>query len=549
MESAAGHVLDDAGINLAHDLYRETDGNPLFVAEVLRSLSESGAIYQDPATGRWTAADSNGHLALPHSVRAVIGTRVSRLGDEATRVLSTASVIGRDFDLELLAETAAMDEEDLIDLLEQAQHAALVNELADSPGRYSFSHALIQHTLYEDMGATRRTRAHRAVGEAIERLHTEGVDDVIGDLARHFLLATRPTDVHKAIVYSRLAGQAALAALAPDEAVRYFSQALELGSHVATLEPTVGIDLLIDLGTAQRQTGTPGFRETLLEAARRARELGDADRLVIAALANSRGWFSSLGQVDLERVEVLEAALDALPETDTQDRARLLATLCGEIQYGSPLERRLALAEEAKAIARRLDDAATFVDVVNSSAIAVMTPSTLAAGLADTTEAVAAARGLDDPVRLLRAAHPALYLAARAGQFDIADSLLPLARKVAERLGQASFFWMACYGEASAALLHGDLERAERLAAEAFDFGSASGQPDAFQYYGIQLMKTRDMQGRLGELVSLIADAADQNPSIPTFKAVLANAAPRGRGRSVRWKPRRSSGRNLLCLT
>ena len=524
MESAAGHVLDDAGVNLAHDLYRETDGNPLFVAEVLRSLSESGAIYQDPATGRWTAADSNGHLALPHSVRAVIGTRVSRLGDEATRVLSTASVIGRDFDLELLAETAAMDEEDLIDLLEQAQHAALVNELADSPGRYSFSHALIQHTLYEDMGATRRTRAHRAVGEAIERLHTEGVDDVIGDLARHFLLATRPTDVHKAIVYSRLAGQAALAALAPDEAVRYFSQALELGSHVATLEPTVGIDLLIDLGTAQRQTGTPGFRETLLEAARRARELGDADRLVIAALANSRGWFSSLGQVDLERVEVLEAALDALPETDTQDRARLLATLCGEIQYGSPLERRLALADEAKAIARRLDDAATFVDVVNSSAIAVMTPSTLVAGLADCAEAVAAARGLDDPVRLLRAAHPALYLAARAGQFDVADSLLPVARKVAERLGQASFFWMACYGEASAALLHGDLDRAERLATEAFDFGSASGQPDAFQYYGIQLMKTRDMQGRLGELVSLIADAADQNPSIPTFKAVLANA-------------------------
>ena len=81
MESAAGHELDDAGVGLAHQLYRETDGNPYFVSEVLRHLSETGAIVQD-ATGRWTAADAEGLLDLPHSVRAVIGTRVSRLGEQ-----------------------------------------------------------------------------------------------------------------------------------------------------------------------------------------------------------------------------------------------------------------------------------------------------------------------------------------------------------------------------------------------------------------------------------------------------------------------------------
>ena len=116
------------------------------------------------------------------------------------------------------------------------------------------------------------------------------------------------------------------------------------------------IDLLIGLGTAQRQAGIASFRETLLEAARRAQELGDTDRLVAAALANNRGLFSSLGQVDVEKVDVLEAALDALPDTDSPERARLLATLCSEITYHSPLERRLALADEAKAIARRLGD-------------------------------------------------------------------------------------------------------------------------------------------------------------------------------------------------
>ena len=192
MESAAGHELDDAGVGLAHQLYRETDGNPFFVAEVLRNLSESGDIVQDASTGRWTAKDTEGPLSLPHSVRTVIGTRVSRLGEGATKVLSTAAVIGRDFDLDLLAETTKVDEDELIDLLDEAQRAAVVHELPDSPGRYTFSHALVQHTLYEDLGGTRRTRLHKAVGEAIERLYGENSDDCVGELARHFLLATGP---------------------------------------------------------------------------------------------------------------------------------------------------------------------------------------------------------------------------------------------------------------------------------------------------------------------------------------------------------------------
>ena len=103
MEAAAGHTLDDVGVGLAHAVYRETDGNPFFVSEVLRHLSETGAIRQDD-TGRWTAEVSLEQMALPDSVRMVIGARVGRLGQEAERVLSMAAVIGRDFDLDVLRE-------------------------------------------------------------------------------------------------------------------------------------------------------------------------------------------------------------------------------------------------------------------------------------------------------------------------------------------------------------------------------------------------------------------------------------------------------------
>jgi class 3 adenylate cyclase/tetratricopeptide (TPR) repeat protein len=524
MESAAGHELDDAGVGLAHQLYRETDGNPFFVAEILRNLSESGDIYQDAATGRWTTKDTEGPLNLPHSVRTVIGTRVSRLGEGATKVLSTASVIGRDFDLDLLAETTKVDEDELIDLLEEAHHAAVVNELPDSPGRYSFVHALVQHTLYEDLGATRRTRLHKAVGEAIERLYGENNDERVGELARHFVLATRPTDADKAFSYSRRAGETALSALAPDDAVGYFSQALDLAGQGVSLDPAGRIDLLIGLGIAQRQAGIASFRETLLEAARRAQELGDTDRLVAAALANSRGWFSALGQLDEEKVEVIEAALEALPETDSPERARLLATLCSEINYHSPLGRRLALADEAKAIARRLGDRATFVDVVSRCCNPLAAPSTLATGLADLAEVFASASDLDDPVALLPAASVGCELAVRAGRFELARERQAMVRAMAEKLGQPSVLWVANFVGASLAVLHGDTEEAEQLATAALEVGTAGGQPDAFTNYGIQLMAIRSQQGRMGELVSLIADIAERNPSMPTFSAVLAAA-------------------------
>ena len=98
MEAGAGHRLDDAAVALAHAIYRETDGNPFFVSEVLRNLVETGAIGQD-SEGRWVAEETLDATVLPDSVHEVIGARVLRLGKEAGRVLSMAAVIGRDFDL------------------------------------------------------------------------------------------------------------------------------------------------------------------------------------------------------------------------------------------------------------------------------------------------------------------------------------------------------------------------------------------------------------------------------------------------------------------
>ena len=166
---------------------------------------------------------------LPVSIREVIGRRVASLGRRTQSALTVAAVIGRDFDAALLAQVVEVDELDedaLIDLCDQAVASALLTE-ADGPGRYTFAHALIEHTLYDALSAGRRGRTHRRVAEALEELLGEAPAERIGELAYHWARAT-PSDADRAITYARQAGDRALAQLAPDEALRWYRDALDL---------------------------------------------------------------------------------------------------------------------------------------------------------------------------------------------------------------------------------------------------------------------------------------------------------------------------------
>jgi class 3 adenylate cyclase/tetratricopeptide (TPR) repeat protein len=522
MEAAAGHDMDDEGVGLAHALYRETDGNPFFVGEVLRHLSETGAIYQD-GTGRWAAAADLEAMVMPDSVRLVIGSRVARLGQAVSQVLPLAAVIGREFDLDLLARVTERTEDELLDLLDAAAAVALVREVANAPGRYCFAHALIQHTLCQDMGSTRLARAHRQVAEAIEAIVGDWPGPRVGELAYHWFNATQPVNTAKAISYARQAGEAALTALAPEDAVRYFSQALQLVELAPGDDPLLACDLRLGLGRSQRQAGIAAFRETFLDAAHRARQLGATDRLVHAALANNRGWFSASGVIDTDKVAVLEAALGALAEEDSPDRALTLATLCTELSFG-PLERRRALADEAKAMARRLKNPATLQRVLSLLNNPLQIPSALVERVADATEALALAEATGDPETLYHAESNSQINAMQAGEFELAARCLDSLRMLSGRLRQPTLMWMTAFKEAGQALMAGDPELAEQLATAALEIGTDSGQPDAFAIYGSQLMYVRNQQGRLGELVSLIDQAVAENPGLPAFRPILACA-------------------------
>ena len=154
LETIAGHEMADDGLALRDALLAETAGNPFFVGEILRHLAESGAIYQRD-DGRWVADSDLRAVGLPVSVREVIGRRLATLGADTERVLGLAAVIGRDFDITLLATIAQLDEDTTIDLCDGAVTAAVL-ATTDRAGWYTFAHALIEHTLYDSLSPTRR---------------------------------------------------------------------------------------------------------------------------------------------------------------------------------------------------------------------------------------------------------------------------------------------------------------------------------------------------------------------------------------------------------
>jgi len=334
------HTADAASAELRETVYAGTEGNPFFVVEVLRHLQESAAI----GCGADRARPGPRRLEVPEGVKGVLRQRLARLGSDANRLLTGAAVIGRTFDLDVLQRVCDLTEDDLVDVLDAAVRARVVDEVPGAPGRHTFSHALIRDTLYEGLNGTRRALLHRRVGCALEQAHAGRLEWWLGELALHFEQAGDPV---RAIEYRSRAGEHAVAQLAYELAAEHFRQV------VAMLDTTPSeqrCDLVIAQGEAQRRAGDPAYRSTLLSAARLAQQLGDRDRLARAALANNRGYASSAEGVDRDRVAMLHAALAISDTADSPTRAALLALLALELTMDDDWRLRDELGNEAVAM-------------------------------------------------------------------------------------------------------------------------------------------------------------------------------------------------------
>jgi len=186
LDADAAHALVRVRYNLSGDesnllanyLMERTEGNALFITELLRTLEEEGLLHE--AAGRWHVG-AIAQAPIPRLLKQIIDTRLKRLGDEADALLAVAAVIGQEVSLAVWEAVTQVDEEILAGLAERTEAAHLVAAWADGAG-IRFTHALIRAVLYESVPTPRRRRLHRQVGDALAALPAPDPDAV----AYHF---------------------------------------------------------------------------------------------------------------------------------------------------------------------------------------------------------------------------------------------------------------------------------------------------------------------------------------------------------------------------
>jgi tetratricopeptide (TPR) repeat protein len=464
---------------------------------------------------RWAVADGE-TVGIPQGVRDVVGRRLGRLSRQANQALSVAAVVGQDFDVELLADLQGAPEDSLLDALDEAAQAGLVQEARAD--HYRFAHGLVRTTLFEELSATRRRRLHWRVGEALEKLRP---DDVVA-LAYHFGQAGPDSGMRpRAVRYGLAAAEQALHARALGDAEARYHQVLGLLDDPATLAAPERIAALCGLGEAQRDQGNPEFRTTLLEAGRAAQASGDVPMLVRAVLANSRGLPSVIVAVDADRVAMTEAALESGGPQPTAERARLLAQLAAELCFAGDHRRRVALADEAEDIARSLGDDGLLAWVLNRTGYAAFAPDRVQRLVARGEEATRLSDAVGDPAqRVLSRFYwsGALLTAGDLTAFrQVTETMVTVSSDAAPTLQ-----WFARISQARVALLEGRFEDAQRINDDALKQAQGLQEADGISWWGSIAMPLAMLRGDTAAVVDAIGDFSGRYPVHPGWWVTYA---------------------------
>jgi class 3 adenylate cyclase len=503
---------------------RETDGNPFFVREICSHVSEIG----DEATSGFTLET----LGVPEGVKQVIGRRVEHLSDAAGRTLTAAAVIGREFDLDVLVAITGDREDDVLDVLDEATEAYVVEE-TNFAGRYAFLHALTREALYDSLSATRRSRLHGRVAHAIEELRADHIDEQLGMLAYHY--AAAGTDPAKAVEYAQRAGDQALDGLAHEEAAQHFERGLALDAATGA----VRYDLYVGLAEACRRAGdATSARDAFIEAGAVARSMGDARRLARAAFANYRGHvFASPGWHE-PAIDLLEEALTLLPDEDDALLARVLAALGLEVYFTIDQERADDLSARGVEMARRLGDDDALAYCLACRHTAIFDPAHLEDRLAVASELIEVGARIENPeLELTGHVHRACDL-FELGRIDDTRDEAEICGRLVEELGQPAHRYFVLWLQSSLALLEGDFDHAEKYAHESYELGLAASHPDAAVVFGTQMAVLAWQRGDTTELVEPTIDILGRVPQLPAWRAALALVLASGN--------RRDDARELL---
>ncbi len=428
---------------LSASVYDTTQGNPLFVAEVIRDVRARGA--------------ARSPTEIPLGVREAIRQRLSLVTDDVRRMLEAGSVLGVAFrrqDLERMIVGSA-----------PVQDALDRGVLTDLGGSLRFSHALYREALYHDLPREARERLHREAARALAEASAP-----VAEIAHH-LLEAGPDAAPEAINQAIRAAEAALAMFAFEDALLLLERA-RLAVPEGELAGALRGRVLVATGEARIRSGDPSGRALCVEAAEIARERGDAGLLAAAGLAY--GAVFMMGSVDPSLVGILEEALARLPEQDEPLRARVMARLAAARQP-SPIERRqrdIDLALESIAMARRVAGPRDLLGVLHFASGALYGAADPRVRLPNARDQERLALELGDTTRLLQARVRLAMDLLELGDFASYSDLATAYEEVAAPIGRAAAPWRVPLMRSMVALVADRFDESERYQAQARELES-----------------------------------------------------------------------------
>jgi tetratricopeptide (TPR) repeat protein len=495
VEQAIGRPLDDEDEDLVEWLSSETSGNPLFVQEVLRSVSGS----RDAAAALRTA-----RREVPDRLADVVRWRLRQLPAPARLVLADAAVIGTAFDLDLLSGATALPPVQLTGPIDHALRSGLLRH--HTPGaRYAFAHEVVQRALRDDLDADRTRGLHRRIAATLAERSLAGNTGVTaGEVAYHHLRGADASTAEPAIRWARTAADAARRETAFEAAVSLLTRAVEV--HDTLVRPfavdggelayaAAGCELRLELAEARDRAGEFTARDQAhREAADQARRLDRTDLLVRAALGYG-GRLPQAPPINPFARGLLEEALERMPDEDSRNRALLLARLAQTRYFDADYDERRAWSDEAVAMARRLDAPVVVAQVLMARCLTLDGPDDHAEQLEVGTEITRIGRQTGDPDLVLqgvRACIPSLLVLGRHDEVRRqAETFVELANEVRHpdhlRIARMwEILWMG---------LEGRYDEAEVMAEELRRRLVASGHSQSHVIYFIQTFGLRWLRG------------------------------------------------------
>ncbi|MCC6848319.1 MAG: AAA family ATPase [Deltaproteobacteria bacterium] len=519
VEEAAAFSMPEA---LARAIHDKTDGNPLFVAEVVRRLASEGRLD--------TCEGGTLHIAVPATRRQAIIERLGRVSRACRRMLDVAAVIGQDFagpfavrmsDLPPVVARRALNEA-------LAEGFLAVSDRED-PG-LRFVHGLVRQVVYDALNPAARARLHaRAAAVLEQRIADEGGSMAVADLplaamAHHMVAAATDREGwRRALRWVVAAGDRAAAFMAHEEAARSYAIAVDLAERAGIATTARVHRLLVKLAEARRRTGDlHGARDAGRRAVVVAKILADPTAMATAALAFA-GYLPGFGACvsDGEVVSELEQALAVLPSAATALRAQVMARLSEELTYAPGRAAERGLGQQAIDLARGLDDPYALAGVLRTTQWSVWTPDGIARRRELAGEIVALAQRTGDRVLALDGELLRLWSALEHGEAELAWRQLDLCTRLAEALRLPQYAWVAAVARTGLLIATGSLDEAEHLTEHALAAPRRADDATVMFFLTVQRVYVQSLRGSLDDVTCALRSLGKD---CPVVRGVLACA-------------------------